>query len=81
MNQERLSLLESIGVVYDTSGAKWEEHFCLFKNLVNKYGSFHKIPCPNKLKREDFSLEELTELSRIRKWIWVSHPGRQVYNL
>jgi len=81
MNQERLSHLQSIGFVYDTAGAKWEEHFCLFKNLVKKYGSFDKIPCPKKLKREDFSLDELNALSRIRKWIWVSHSCRMVWNL
>ena len=67
-----------MGFVYDASGAKWEERFCLFKNLMKKYGSFDKIPCPNKLKREDFTLEELNALSRVRKWIWVSCSGQVI---
>ena len=78
MNQDRLSRLQSMGFVYDASGAKWEERFCLFKNLMKKYGSFDKIPCPNKLKREDFTLEELNDLSRVRKWIWVSCSGQVI---
>jgi hypothetical protein len=59
--------------VFDVVGSKWEERFCLFKDFMKKYGSFGRIPCPKKLKREDFSLEELTALNRVRKWIRVSH--------
>ncbi len=73
MNKERLSILQSMDFVFDAVGSKWEERFCLFKNFMKKYGSFDKIPCPKKLKREDFSLQELTALNKVRTWIRVSH--------
>jgi hypothetical protein len=74
MNHERLSILQSMDFVFDAVGSKWEDRFCLFKNFMKKYGSFDRIPCPKKLKREDFSLEELIALNKVRNWIRVSHP-------
>lgn len=72
MNQERMSTLQSIGFVFDVVGTKWEENFAQFTKVMLNYGSFDKIPCPKKMRKEDFSLEELATLHKVRRWIRVS---------
>jgi len=76
MSSERLRLLQSIGFIYESAGAKWEERFCLFKVLMAKYESFEKVLYPQKFEKEDLSFEELSALNKVRKWIRVSHPPR-----